>query len=179
MSDLTQELLKSMLLYDSSTGSFTWKERPLHQFSDKRACLTWNNKYPGKVAGSPDSKGYLRINFGNKKYKAHRLAWLYVHGVWPEIIDHINGIKHDNRIKNLRSVCFADNMRNRRRLNINRSGANGVTKRHPAKNGCKFTASIRVNGKAKYLGSFHSLEDAVAAREEANATYGYHDNHGK
>lgn len=179
MSELNQRDLKEMLSYDELSGVFKWKERPLSHFSDKRAFLTWNNKYPGTIAGSPDSKGYLRINFGTKKYKAHRLAWLYVHGVWPDIIDHINGIKNDNSIRNLRSVSFTENMRNRRKSSFNSSGANGVKLRSPAQNGCKYTASIAVNGKPKYLGSFHTLDEAIAAREAANRLYGYHENHGK
>lgn len=176
---LSQHDIKEMLFYDALSGVFTWRKRPISHFSDHRAFLTWNNKYPDTVAGSPDNKGYLRINFGTKKYKAHRLAWLYVHGEWPDVIDHINGIKHDNRISNLRSVSFTENMRNRRKSRFNSSGANGVAKRNPAQNGCSFTASIAVDGKPKYLGSFHTLQEAIEAREAANRLYGYHENHGK
>lgn len=75
---------------------------------------TFTRRSTGKVAGCKASHGYLVIRFGEKLRYAHRLAWLYVHGVWPtNVIDHINGDKTDNRLANLRDVTTAANAKNR------------------------------------------------------------------
>lgn len=74
----------------------------------------------GSVAGHSDrSRGYVDIRIDAKKYKAHRLAWLYVHGRWPEkLIDHINGVKTDNRLINLREASAAENAMNNPSLGV-------------------------------------------------------------
>lgn len=64
--DLTQVSVREILHYNPVSGDFYWKPRAKHLFADNRAALTWNKKYPGKKAGSPDNKGYLRINIGGK-----------------------------------------------------------------------------------------------------------------
>ena len=176
MKQMTQDYLKLLLSYDEKTGVFTWRVRPIATFADRRGSLTWNKRYAGNVAGSPDNKGYLRINFGGMKYKSHRLAWLYVYGEWPETIDHINGVKSDNRIENLRDVSFKENMRNRPMTSKNQTGANGVELRKGRK---KYISSISINRKWIYLGSFDSLADAEIARVNANKLYGFHENHGR
>ncbi|WP_264041469.1 HNH endonuclease signature motif containing protein [Pectobacterium carotovorum] len=176
MSDITNEFVKEILSYDPETGIFIWKDRDERYFSDKRACSTWNRKYPGTVAGTPDNKGYLRISINNKKHKSHRIAWLYVYGYWPELIDHINGNKSDNRIKNLRDVSFSENMRNRPTLKSSSTGVNGVVK---SSNGKGFLAHINVDGVNKYLGTFPSIDEAVRERKIADSIYGYHENHGR
>ncbi|ECK6318240.1 HNH endonuclease [Salmonella enterica] len=174
--DLTQASVREILHYNPVSCDFYWKPRAKHLFADNRAALTWNKKYPGKKAGSPDNKGYLRINIGGKKFKSHRLAWLYVHGYWPDVIDHINGVKDDNRISNLRSVSFKENMKN---MPLKSSSSTGVTGVEARKEHGFYVASITVDGKRKYLGSFKLLDDAKQARKEANALYGFHENHGR
>lgn len=91
------------LEYDKASGSFKWFDH-------------WNKsaktKFVGKKAGSKDQKGYLAICFGSKKIKLHRLVWFIENGTWPKEIDHINGIKTDNRIQNLRAVDRRQNMSN-------------------------------------------------------------------
>ena len=84
---LTAERLREVLDYDPDTGVFTRKVR------------TASSVKVGDVAGSLNGKGYIRIRVDGRLYFAHRLAWLYVHGEWPvDQVDHINGIKNDNRI---------------------------------------------------------------------------------
>jgi hypothetical protein len=94
------------LEYDPETGVFIWSPRP----GDK----WWNAQFPGEVAGTMDSGGYRRIGIDGKYYGAARLAWLYVHGEWPKNeIDHINRVRDDDRIVNLRDVTHTGNQNNR------------------------------------------------------------------
>jgi hypothetical protein len=90
-----------MFLYDKDTGIFT------------RRHFGKRSKLAGRV-GNIKTNGYLEVGIGGKKYLLHRLAWLYTYGLWPLFhIDHINGIKTDNRIANLRDVTHTVNMQNR------------------------------------------------------------------
>ena len=105
---ITQERLKEVLKYNSETGEFTRKIAK-----------------GGKIK---DSSGYILISVDGEKYYAHRLAWLYMYGEFPKnSIDHINKIKDDNHLYNLRDVTSIENQRNRF-LNINnKSGFLGVS----------------------------------------------------
>lgn len=91
-------------------------------------------------------------------------------------IDHINGIKDDNRIANLRQVSDEENARNKKRHFRNKSGVMGVTWSKADK---KWRVRIGVSGKYKCLGSFHSLEEAISVRKKAEHDLGYHENHGR
>jgi hypothetical protein len=156
---LTQAKLKEVLHYDPETGDFTWRKK-----GEKRA-------------GCTTSHGYQRIILARKEYKSHRLAWLYVYGEFPkEQIDHINGVRDDNRIKNLRPVSNTENTKNGKRRCTNTSGVTGV---------CWFKlnkcwgAYINADGKRVFLGLFEDLILAVAARKSAERQYEYHPNHGR
>ena len=115
-----------------------------------------------KAGSSPGhiNHGYLRIRFRGKTVEAHRLAWLLVHGAWPpEMIDHINGNRSDNRISNLRLADYRLNMENQRRARSdNRLGVLGVRVC-----GKKYEARIWVNGSPKTLGVFETIETASEA----------------
>ena len=150
---ITAEHLRKILNYDTETGIFTWKERIAK-------CV-----HIGAVAGCLEKRiGYVTIGISGDVFKAHRLAWLYVHGVWPDgLIDHINGQKADNRIANLRVVDAGGNSQNVRKPNKrNKSGFIGVI----AYQG-KWRASITVNKKTRRIGDFNTPEEAHKAYLEA------------
>lgn len=154
---LTVERLKQKLIYDSETGVFTWKKGrgPVKA---------------GSTAGRPHNKGYIRIAIDYKDYLAHRLAWLYVYGEWPENeIDHINGVKTDNRICNLRAATREENCRNVTVHKRNRLGIKGVSERNDCKK--RFGAKIMINGKVGVLGQYETAEEAKAAYNEAARKY--------
>jgi HNH endonuclease len=142
---LSQDYLKSILKYDPETGLFTW--------------LRGTNKTPiGSIAGTKNhAKVYVTIKIDDKQYKAHRLAWFYTYGTWPEFqIDHINGVKNDNKIKNLRVLQNKNNCLNRHKANTqNKTGFLGVS----AEKG-KFRADLQIDGKRHFLGYFDAPEIA-------------------
>jgi hypothetical protein len=146
------ERLRHVLKYDSETGAFSWRIQ-----NGQRGHI-------GALAGSPDGQGYWRIQIDGGKYKAHRLAWFYVYGEWPVMIDHINGNKLDNRIANLRSVSHAENHQNRRFANANTEvGVLGVD----YKKNQGFRARITRAGKQIHLGYFPTAQEAQAAYLDA------------
>ena len=146
---LTQEILQQHLHYNPETGIFI---RLQH----------YQSRFIGKIAGDPDEKGYLRIGLFGKSYKAHRLAFLYMTGVFPEHqCDHINGVKSDNRWENLRPATNAQNCRNRGLRANNTSGYPGVTW---SKSNKKWQVSVSVDGKRYHTGYFKLKKDAVTAR---------------
>jgi hypothetical protein len=153
---LTAERLRELLGYDPNTGEFVW--------------LLKRNQHvgAGSKAGALDAKGYRVITVDGRDQKAHRLAWLYVHGEWPpDDIDHINGIRSDNRIANLRKASRGQNVQNiRRARKDSRSGLIGA---HYRKDSGTYAASIQVNGLNKHLGHFKTAEEAHAAYLKAKA----------
>lgn len=117
------------------------------------------------------SDGYVVIMIDGKSYQAHRLAWLYIYEKWPDnMIDHLNTIRDDNRITNLRDVEHNINIQNQRRAQKNNKSAGllGVTFNKLAQ---KYVAQIKLNGKNKYLGLFDNAEDAHEAYLEAKRQY--------
>ena len=165
-STLTQARLKEVLDYNPETGVFRW-----------RITVNRNKAHAGTVAGWIRSNGYLMISIDKKEYRAHRLAWLYIYGKWPENqIDHENQIRSCNAIKNLRDVTNAINCKNQRITKRNTSGITGVCW---DKSRNKWLASIVVNYKQINLGRFEKIKDATRARKAAERKYGFHPNHGK
>ena len=144
-----------MVIYAANTGLFTARMRR----SRSSLCV-------GDLLGTQRKRdGYIVIGIDKITHQAHRLAWFYTHGVWPkQQIDHINGVRNDNRISNLRDVDSSLNMQNQ----VTGSKSKlvpllGVT-RHA---GGKYQASITVLGKAKYLGLHKTPELAQEAYLEA------------
>lgn len=161
--NLSQKRLKKLLIYDPITGIFRWKVDRVHAVKK------------GDVAGYMNM-GYRIIEVCRKPYKAHRLAFLYMEGEIPVEVDHINHIRHDNKWKNLRPATSLINGRNASLSRRNKSGYTGVSY---VKGRDRWSASIHVDGKLKFLGRFKDIDDAITVRKAANIKYGYHENHGK
>jgi hypothetical protein len=123
------------------------------------------------------STRYLELIFEGKKYQAHRVAWLLQTGSWPKgFIDHINGVRDDNRIENLRDVSSRENQMNSKMNSRNTSGVVGVVWRWKTKT---WEASIKVFGKRIHLGNYADISHAAAARKSAEKEHGFHPNHGR
>jgi hypothetical protein len=148
---LTQIELKKLLHYNPETGIFIRLTRTRRIRS-------------GAIAGGLDKCGYLIITINKKNYKAHRLAFLYVNGKFPEKdIDHINRIKSDNRMCNLREATQSQNQKNKSLYKNNKSGYKGVHW-----DGCnkRWVAQARINNIQQRLGSFKAIDEAVIAYQE-------------
>ena len=149
-STLTQSHLKEILDYNENTGVFTWK-------TPKKYGLKIGSK-----AGTNEN-GYIAITIDSVKYKAHRLAWLYKFGKFPDKhIDHINKIRNDNSIKNLREANHCENGQNRLLNKTNTSGYRNVCY---SKTRDKWYASLRFKGKIVYSGFFDTAKEASIAVE--------------
>ena len=160
------ETLRSLIRYDQETGLFTWLKRP----ETDRFSRAWNARYAGKLANSVNGHGYIQISIktGEKKkrYEAHRLAWLYVYGEFPEFqLDHVNRVKTDNRISNLRRSDVVGNAHNVDVCRRNSSGVKGVSWHKGAQ---KWMATITFNNQYFYLGLFFDLDDAKNAYNAAS-----------
>lgn len=145
---LTQKILKKFLDYNPETGVFVWK------------VSTSKKIKPGDIAGSESPSGYITIRLNHKYYLAHRLAWFYVNGEFPGIIDHIDRVKNNNRINNLRESTAQQNQANRTKTKSNKTGYKGVSFISKVN---KYRADIKINKKCYYLGLFNTLEEAAEA----------------
>lgn len=154
-----------VLEYDADTGIFRWKHRRREYFTSDSTCAAWNARWPGRVAGSENGKGYVRIFVFGRRYLAHRLAWLMVHGEWPqEQIDHVNRIRSDNRIKNIRQATSQMNAQNKGVTSRSKSGVRGVCWVRGKR---RWLANIMVDGKRHHLGYFESKDEAISERAQA------------
>lgn len=171
------ELLRKLLRYEPDTGKLFWRERPRELFKSDGSFKRWKSKFAGKEAFSGFDDGYKRGYIFGVKFWAHRVCYAIFFGKWPSgQIDHINGIKSDNRIINIRDVSCSENLKNKRLQRNNTSGVCGVYFYKPTE---KWGASIKLNKRSKHLGYFHKIEDAIAARKAAEVKYGFHENHGR
>lgn len=146
---LSAERLRELVTYDPSSGHFTWK-------------ITINNKSrKGMRVGCANSHAYHLIGIDGRLHVAHKLAWLYMTGAWPDSdIDHENTNKKDNRWSNLRLASRSRNMANTGPRRDNTSGFKGVSW---VEKRSKWMAQIRVNGRNRFLGYFICPEEAHAA----------------
>lgn len=151
---LTQERLKQVLHYDCETGVLVWK-------------ISAGKSRKGNAAGSSTNRdGYVHIGIDRKIYSGHRLAWLWVHGSFPVgQIDHVNGVRTDNRLVNLREVSCRENGHNRKE---HRSGQPLGTTFHK-RDKC-WEAQVWIDGSCRKLGRFASAEAAHVAYLKATVS---------
>ena len=156
--------LRECLDYNPDTGEFRWKERPPWHFRSTAVCRTWNGKWAGKLAGTGGPLGYRVIGVNSVTLKAHRLAWVLMHGApVPAALDHKDGDPSNNRITNLRIASLSDNAANKRTHSNSRTGIKGVS----LFEGGRYRAVIRRHGIRVHLGLYETLEEAIAARRTA------------
>ena len=155
---LTQKLVQEKLNYDELTGILTRKG------------------ISSRKVGTIDNHGYIRLFVNNKRYRAHRVIFLYVNGFLPEYIDHIDGDRLNNKIENLRACTISNNQQNKKINSNNKSGIKGVSW-HKATN--KWRASLTFDGMCRHIGVFKRIEDAEnAVRECRIKNHGEFCNHG-
>jgi hypothetical protein len=168
---ITQERLKQLLEYNPSTGEFV------------RLVDRSHNARAGSIAGtlsrgSPrDGGGYLQTHIDGKVYLNHRLAFLYMTGEIPAVVDHINHVRHDNRWCNLRAL--PDHVGNDKNVSLKPNNKSGISGVYWDKRRRSWAAEIVVSRKKHFLGRFALLEDAAVARKNAESAFGFHENHGK
>lgn len=149
---ITQARLRELLHYDPNTGVFT-------------RLVAKGTAKVGDVAGGIRKDGYINISVDGSPYLAHRLAWLYVHGVWPPAhTDHIDLDRQNNRIANLREATSSQNIANTRRRQRNTSGVKGV---YWSRIRRKWIAQIGYQKRVLNLGGFDNIEEARRARVAA------------
>ena len=153
---LTVDVLRRLLDYNQETGVFRWR------YDMRRVPMDG-------IAGRKSTDGYVRIGINGEQVLAHRLAWFYVNGKWPKgDVDHINRIRNDNRIFNLRDATRSQNIHYSRPKWSNKSGFKGV---HWAKTQGKWIAQIKINQRGIHLGQFGSAEAASEAYQNAAKRY--------
>jgi hypothetical protein len=148
---MTAAQARQVFDYDQETGVIRWLRSP-------RITIA-----AGTIAGTINQNGYRRIGYRWRIYLAHRVAWLLVKGEWPSgHIDHINGIRDDNRFCNLRGASSSQNQQNMKTDFGTASGCAGIKKR-----GNSYQVRFNVYGKHHYFGTFRTRERALEVRNEA------------
>lgn len=161
---ITQDQVRKLFNYNPETGELI------------RRVQTASRAKVGDVVGCANTKGYLMVRVNGKLRLNHKVAFLHFHGYLPKYIDHINGVKNDNRIKNLRSCTLSQNNRNATKRKDNTSGFKNVSWNKRVN---KYRVQIKVNRKNKYIGHFTDINEANQAAIAARLKYhGEFANHG-
>ena len=167
--------VKLLIDYDLNNGVVRWKHRSIDLFTGrfpKQTYGMWNTRYNGAVVGVKDHHGYLMARIYSKRDSVARLAFAYVTDEWPDLIDHIDHIRDNNKWANLRSVSAEDNSRNQTMNNGNKSGYAGI---------CWIASrskwSVSIN-KGEHLGYFDDIDVSIRVRKQEEIRLGYHKNHG-
>lgn len=154
-----QEYLKECFDYDSETGVLTWKDRPASHFSTSHTHKRWRARFAGTAAGNlRQGRNVVRIN--SMQYLSSRVIWVWVTGETPpNLVDHKNTDRADDRWCNLRAATHSQNNYNRGKIR-NTTGLKGACFH---KRTGRFTAAVTVDGKRRYIGVFDTAEEAHEA----------------
>ena len=170
--------LREAVLLDKEGGKLTWCVRPLHHFNgNTHAMNAWNTRFAGKQVGSQVcmwGRWAVQSTFCGKTYGLHAMIWALAYGYFPQQIDHIDGNALNNRLENLREVTMAENNRNRRFCPRKSGLPMGIRRQKKG-----FRVYMKIAGATTGIGTYASLEEAVAERDAAYIRNGYHPNHGK
>lgn len=167
--------LNDRLAYCKQSGRLEWRVLDRSYFSSDRLWNSYNARWAGRDAFTCRSDSGFIGRISGQHYYAHRIAYALATGAEPEgFIDHINGNPYDNRLANLRVVTKSGNGKNRGRFRATSRPYHGVCKKGPS-----WTATIKSDGQDYWLGSFKTLDEAIAARKRAEREHGFHQNHGK
>jgi hypothetical protein len=175
----TPDALRQLLRYEPETGKLFWLPRPEASFATRRAFSTWNARYAGTEAfTNVIPGGYRTGTIFNSSFRAHRVIWAINTGAWPAAeIDHINGLRDDNRWANLRAVTSSLNKRNCARYSNNTSGHTGV---YWLGKRSRWIAKVSLDsGRVKHVGCFKTMQEAIEARQRAQLGLGYTTRHGE
>ena len=165
MNEIDVREIRRLISYDPDSGNLIWRERMSNRVKPGMAALS-----------AAKSSGHLHGFVRGVALQAHRVAWAIHYGEWPTgFIDHVNGVRCDNRIANLRVVDARDNAKNRRANKMKVSGLpHGVSQKA---NG-RYFAQIQEGGRNVHLGYFGSADEAKVAYDTARVRLGFHANHG-
>lgn len=146
-SKLTHKEVQRLFLYSETTGLLVRR-------------TTCGRSKVGTHSTAKDKDGYLVVGIAGRLYRTHRVIWFYVHGSWPDVCDHKNRVKDDNRLSNLRDVTRSQNKQNQLVCRTNKLGIKGVWLH---KQNGTYCASIGHQNKNIYIGSFATVEEASDA----------------
>jgi hypothetical protein len=174
---LTYDEVREKFTFYEDSGQFIWNSRNRESFNTKAGFSIFNARFAGRpFGGLHEATGYIYGNVGGRVFAAHRLIWLWMTGEWPDQVDHINGMRNDNRWCNLRNVDRSANMKNASMRTDNTSGFVGV---YYVKRSGKWIAKLVANGVAIHIGTFDSPEKAAEARAEKQLSFGFTERHGE
>lgn len=177
--EITQEIVKEFLSYDPDTGVFVWLPRDRRWLATDQSFKRWHTMYCGRQAGYQHKiyDGYFTrtIEIYGKRWQEHRLAFLYMTGNVPGIIDHMDGNPSNNSWENLRSSSYSGNAKNRVMSKNNTSGANGVSWHKRIR---KWAANVRIDNRPNHIGYFDDFDDAAKAARAARDANEFSERHG-
>lgn len=178
------DLLRQLLSYDRQTGRLTWIERNARNIRNgggtARSAAVWNGKYAGRPADATISNGYRIVVVHGRRIPAHRAAWAIEFGTWPNAeIDHLNHVRCDNRIENLRDVPRSENCKNQSLRSDNKSGLVGIWERKPKAWGARWQVIISAGGRIVQRRAFRCLGAAVRFRNDGYRSRGFLPQHGE
>lgn len=177
-----QDVLLQLLRYEPDTGKLFWRHRGeewfksgVGRYTARRAAAAWNTRHADKEAFTGLTHGYHEGAIFRSNYRAHRVIWKMVTGEDPEVIDHLDRDRGNNRWENLSNTSHAQNLRN---CGLSKNNTSGMTGVRWDDRQSRWHAQIMVDYKTINLGYFEAVDDAVAARQSANRKFGFSHGHG-